>query len=118
MSRDFWWGMLCLPVVVVLAASVYMAVISAIAWSAHWGADTYKLVPKLVRERPLIVATVATAKWVRYCWIPGWHIVVCRTTLATKDSSPIQEQHRLMVRAIRGVFEQEQRRGIIDEGDF
>lgn len=101
MSSEFWWGMACIPAVVALVAVAAAAVMGLIwAW-AEWGGDTYKLYPKLIKNRPVIGSIVACAKWTRYFWIPGWHVVICRTSLATSDGTEARERHTRVQWAIR-----------------
>lgn len=101
MSNDFWWGMLCIPAVVATISVAAIAVMGLIwAW-ADWGGDTYKIRPKTLKNREAAGAIAACAKWTRYFWIPGWHILICRTTLATRDHSDVRELHTRVQAAIR-----------------
>lgn len=101
MSSEFWYGMACIPAVAALVAIAAAAVMGVIwAWAA-WGGEDYKLYPKQITNRPVIGAVVACAKWTRYFWIPGLHIVICRTTVATRDSGEVRERHRKVQWAIR-----------------
>lgn len=104
MSRDFWWGMACIPAVVVLVAIAAVAVMGLIwAW-ADWGGDTYKLYPKTLKHREVAGSIAACSKWTRYFWIPGWHILVCRTSVATPDGSDVRKLHTDVQAAIRGAL--------------
>lgn len=101
MSSDFWWGMACIPAVVAVVAIAAAAVMGLIwAW-ADWGGEDYKLYPKRIDNRSLVGAIVACAKWTRYLWIPGWHVFICRTTLATRERSENHNIHTDVQCAIR-----------------
>ncbi|QNO01129.1 hypothetical protein [Mycobacterium phage CELFI] len=100
MSTEFWLGMACIPVVVALLALMAAAIMGLIYASSQWDFGTYKLWPH--RTKPeVIAATVACAKSRRYLWIPGWHVVICRTTLFNRDDAEDIERHRKVQWAVR-----------------
>jgi hypothetical protein len=104
MSGDFWWGMACIPAVVALVAIAVIAVMGAMwAW-ASWGGGTYKLYPKTLKNREVAGSIAACSKWTRYFWVPGWHVLVCRTTLATRDHSDVRKVYTDVQCAIRGAL--------------
>lgn len=80
MSSDFWWGMFCIPLAALAVAMVVMAGTALIYASERWAISEYKLWPKRWAEQDRLAAIVAYARGVRYLWIPGWHILICRTT--------------------------------------
>lgn len=103
MSSDFWVGMLCIPVVAVSVAAVAATIVGLIYLSERIDLSVWKIWPKnpddRLRNRDTLTATVACAKWVRYFWVPGWHVVVCRTTLYRGDEMDL-ERHRRVARAV------------------
>lgn len=74
MSHDFWWGMVCIPAVIAVVAAAGAAIVGLIWASGRWGAGTYKLYPKQMKDRPVTGSIVACAKSTRYLRIPGWHV--------------------------------------------
>lgn len=94
MSSDFWWGMFAIPIAAVAVGIVSAAAIALIHYSERFNFPDWKIWPKRVQKynRGSIASTVASAKWVRYFWVPGWHIVFCRTTLVRPGDS--LSQHR------------------------
>lgn len=105
MSSDFWWGMACIPVVIALVAVAAAAVMGLIWASESVDLSSWKIWPKnpddQLRNRLPLTATVACAKWVRYFWLPGWHVVICRTRIAHKYSADEDARHSRVVRAVR-----------------
>ncbi|AGV99500.1 hypothetical protein SEA_FLUDD_15 [Mycobacterium phage Fludd] len=108
MSSDFWWGMFVIPAAALAVAGVLVAVMAVIWASAKWGGNEYKLWPKRWGQRESIVTVVATAKSVRYLWIPGWHIVICRTTMATRESRPEWQRRQRVQHAIGAAIRAEE----------
>ncbi len=95
MSSDFWWGVAVIPAAV-LAICVTAGAIAGLIWlSAHFRVNEYKLLKRSEdHNRANLAATMVCAKWVRYCWIPGWHLVLCRTTLYGRGGDAIEHRHR------------------------
>lgn len=96
----FWAGMVALPVLVAAMAHAVAAVAWLIRISARVSLPDWKLWPRNVDRygglnRAPIAATVATAKRVRYLWIPGWHFMLCRTTLPDDDTGRWHEHMRM-----------------------
>ncbi|MGB3483999.1 MAG: hypothetical protein WBB07_17505 [Mycobacterium sp.] len=85
MSKDFWWGMFAIPLAALAVAGVLIAIMAVIWASAKWAGDEYKLWPKRWGQRESIVTTVAMAKSVRYLWVPGLHVVICRTSIPQNE---------------------------------
>lgn len=96
MSSDFWLGMFTIPAVAWAAATVFAAVSMVIYFSERFHVDTWKIWPKRVEKygRGSIASTVAHARSVRYFWVPGWHIVMCRTSLVRPGDS-LSEHRRI-----------------------
>lgn len=105
MSSAFWLGMFCIPAAALAIFTVCAAVLGLIWVSERVDLSSWKVWPKnpddRLRNRDSLTATVACAKWVRYFWIPGWHVVVCRTTLYNRDDDYDIERHRRIERAVR-----------------
>jgi hypothetical protein len=97
--------MACIPAVVAFVAVAAMAVMGLIWASESVDLSSWKLWPKnpddRLRNRIPLTATVACAKWVRYLWVPGWHVVICRTRLAQKYSDDEDRRHSRVMRAVR-----------------
>lgn len=99
MSHDFWMGMFAIPAVALaialIAAAVMIVVVPFVYLSERFSLDDWKLWPKKTADynRAVLPSIVACAKWTRYLWIPGWHIVICRTTLAGKGGPRDRERH-------------------------
>lgn len=96
----FWLGLLMIPVVLICTA-LTLGTIAWLIWMServHLG--QWKIWPHKT-DRVMITATVACATCVKYLWIPGWHIVICRTTnYHAKDDQDILN-HRDMQRVVR-----------------
>lgn len=77
MTRDFWLGLLALPLLVAGVSAAVISVLGAVwAW-ANWG--KYRVTP--IRWRDPIAAAaalVSTGRWVRLIQIPGLYVAVCR----------------------------------------
>lgn len=103
MSSEFWWGMAAIPVAALAVAVVFVAVVAVIFASERWSVGEYKLWPHRPSEynQELLPAVVACAKWSRYLWVPGWHVVICRTTLTSRDDAADIERHRKVRWAVR-----------------
>lgn len=78
MSHDFWMGLLCIPVLIAGCALAFIAILGAIWAQATWMGTAYKLWPRSSKREHLITV-LASAKSARYLWIPGWHVMICRT---------------------------------------
>lgn len=109
MSNEFWLGMFCIPAAAWAIFTVFTAIVATMWVSERVDLSSWKIWPKSaddrLRNRETLVATVACAKWVRYLWIPGWHIVICRTTLYRPGVTADIERHRLVQRAVREVLD-------------
>lgn len=94
MSADFWLGMFAIPAAALALALIYGAGSMAIYFTERIDVGSWKIWPKRVQKynRGSIASTVAGAKWVRYFWVPGWHVVFCRTRLVRQGDS--LSQHR------------------------
>ncbi|AVO21681.1 hypothetical protein I5I01_gp76 [Mycobacterium phage MooMoo] len=103
---DFWWGVLAVPLVIAT-----MAIGLAIAAGAVWFSidvckfNEWKLLPRQWGERATLAAVVAEAKWARYLWIPGWHIVICRTGLGGKESAERSRRHGYIRDTVRRAYQ-------------
>lgn len=87
MSRDFWFGMFAVPAAAVAIAILAGVVLAFVWYSERFDLKDWVLWPKRDRRsKQMMAATVACAKWVRYLWVPGWHIVICRTRFAWRRS--------------------------------
>lgn len=113
MNRDFWLGVLAVPgVLAVCAAGV--AVVAGLAWFSISVCrfNEWKLAPRKFHSRATLAAVVANAKWTRYMWIPGWHIVIARTGLATRETEERSRRHSrirdAILRAYRDLQDSEQ----------
>lgn len=85
MSRDFWFGMFAIPAAAVAVAIVFGAFVSFVWYSERFGFADWALWPKRARNgnQDVLASIVACARWARYLWVPGWHVVICRTRLAS-----------------------------------
>lgn len=83
--EGFWLGLVAVPAVV---AFVSVAVgLAAVAMSLHskYAGSAYKLVPRKFDSHAGMASIVACAKWVRYMWIPGFHVVICKTSISGRE---------------------------------
>lgn len=103
MSGDFWWGMFTIPAAALAVALTLGAVVTFIWYSERFELGNWKLWPKRMAEynRASMSAIVACARSVRYFWIPGWHIVICRTRLYRSQDSDEHERHGHVRDAVR-----------------
>lgn len=104
MSHDFWMGLLVIPVVIGGLAVAAAAVLALIYVSAKVDLTTWKLWPKsadYLSNRPALAAVMVRAKSAHYLWIPGWHVVICRTALFKNRDAEDIEQHWRIQRAVR-----------------
>ncbi|WP_236745797.1 hypothetical protein [Mycobacteroides abscessus] len=99
-------GLLVIPVLIgglaVAAAAVLILILIYV--SAKVDLSTWKLWPKdanYLSNRPVLAAVMMRAKSVHYLWIPGWHVVICRTTLFNCQDAEDVLQHRRIERAVR-----------------
>ncbi|MFA5608199.1 MAG: hypothetical protein WDA07_13610 [Leucobacter sp.] len=103
MSRDFWFGMFAIPAAAVAVAVVAGAAVAFIWYSERFDLSSWKLWPR--RPKPynnaVLPAVVACAKWVRYLWVPGWHIVICRTRLFDAGDTAACDRQRRVQQAVR-----------------
>lgn len=108
MSSEFWLGMFCIPAAAWAIFCTFSAVLGLIWVSELVDLSAWKIWPKnpddRLRNREPLVATVACAKWVRYFWIPGWHIVICRTKLHDPNDAADIERHRKVQWAVRDLL--------------
>ncbi|SIM03291.1 Uncharacterised protein [Mycobacteroides abscessus subsp. abscessus] len=107
MSHDFWMGLLVVPLLIGALALAVAAVLALIYVSAKVDLAAWKLWPKsadYLSNRPVLAAVMVRAKSAHYLWIPGWHVVVCRTTLFNGRDAEDVEQHRRIERAVREVM--------------
>lgn len=105
MSRDFWFGMFAVPAAAVALAILAGVVLAFVWYSERFSLGDWKLWPKKVDSynRYRLPAVVACAKWARYFWIPGWHVVICRTRLAGPVPDRLHNRvERAVEDAIRG----------------
>ncbi|MDO3050700.1 hypothetical protein [Mycobacteroides abscessus] len=105
MSHDFLMGLIAVPVVVAFMALMLAAIAGLIWASAKVELGTWKLWPKKA-DRPSIAATMTWAKSVRYFWIPGWHIAICRTGMFNAKDKASIERHRRVQWAVRDAMEE------------
>lgn len=104
MSHDFWMGMLVIPALIGGFAVASAAVLALIYVSAKVNLADWKLWPKdanYLSNRPVLAAVMMRAKSVHYVWIPGWHVVICRTTLFKCQDAEDVLKHRRIERAVR-----------------
>lgn len=104
MSHDFWMGLLVIPVLIGGLAIASAAVLALIYVSAKVDLGAWKLWPKsadYLSNRPVLAAVMVRAKSAHYLWIPGWHVVICRTTLFNCHDAEDIEQHRRIQWAVR-----------------
>ncbi|AMU26612.1 Uncharacterised protein [Mycobacteroides abscessus] len=104
MSHDFWMGLLVIPVLIGGLAVAAAAVLILIYVSAKVDLSAWKLWPKsadYLANRPVLAAVIVRAKSAHYLWIPGWHVVICRTALFNSQDAEDVEQHRRIQRAVR-----------------
>ncbi|CPR73327.1 hypothetical protein [Mycobacteroides abscessus] len=104
MSHDFWMGLLVIPVLIGGLAVAAAAVLILIYVSPKVDLSTWKLWPKgadYLSNRPVLAAVMMRAKSAHYLWIPGWHVVICRTTLFNSRDAEDVLQHRRIERAVR-----------------
>ena len=105
MSHEFWMGVLALPAVLGVGA-VTVAIVSAAVW---FSADVckvheWKLHPKRYSDRANLAAIVSGAKWTRYFWVPGFHVVIARTGLATRESRAASARQSRIRNAILAAY--------------
>ncbi|AIM50370.1 hypothetical protein PBI_OMNICRON_37 [Mycobacterium phage Omnicron] len=103
----FWLGMFAIPAVALavagVAAAVMLVLVPFVWCSERFELNHWKLWPKRVaaHDKTVLPSIVACAKWTRYLWAPGWHIVICRTALARRDDFEHRERHRRVQWAIQ-----------------
>ena len=113
MLPGFWWGMFAIPAVALavagVAAAVMIVLVPFVYLSERFSLGDWKLWPKRLADhnRAVLPSIVACAKWSRYLWIPGWHIVICRTTLASKHDDENRERHRRVQWAVDEALREE-----------
>ncbi|AEJ92547.1 hypothetical protein SEA_ADNAMA_7 [Mycobacterium phage Adnama] len=100
-NRDFWLGMLALPAAAAAIALTVGVVAGVIWYSERFSLGTWRLWPRSTRGREVLPAIAACAKWTRYLWIPGWHVIICRTTLYDPYDVADNDKHYLVRNAIR-----------------
>lgn len=104
MSRDFWFGMFAIPAAALAVAIIGLSIAGFIYLSAKVSLWEYKVWPKESKAPEVLAAVVANAKSRRYFWIPGWHVVVCRTTLwHVKAKEDLRAHQRVQV-AVRNAI--------------
>lgn len=103
MSRDFWFGMFAIPAAAVAVAIGFGALVAFVWYSERFDLTSWKLWPKRARDgnQEALASVVACSKWVRYLWVPGWHIVICRTRFASERFGREWQRHHRVEVAIR-----------------
>lgn len=83
--EGFWLGLVAVPAVVACVAAAAGLVVVAMSLHARLAGSAYKLIPHRFHSHAALASIVACAKWVRYMWIPGFHVVICRTSISGRE---------------------------------